>query len=183
MANNALGMIETVGLAAAIEAADAAVKAASVTLLGYELTRGGGLVLVKLIGDVGAVKAAVAAGAQSAQKVNKVWSTHVIARPHREVAPIIQSRETVGCQAAAHPAALGESGLMPEKTGGEDYQEEYELAELDKPDDGNDQQEEIVPTKRGGELCNLCGDPACGRKKGEPKSTCINYKKGYKEDE
>jgi microcompartment protein CcmL/EutN len=81
MVKNALGLIETVGLVAAVEAADEAAKAANIELLGYELTRGGGMVTVKLQGDVGAIKAAVDAGANAAGKVGTVWATHVIPRP------------------------------------------------------------------------------------------------------
>lgn len=74
------GFIETKGLVAAIEAADAMVKAANVTLTGKKLI-GGGLVTVMIEGDVGAVKAAVDAGAAAAQKVGELVSVHVIARP------------------------------------------------------------------------------------------------------
>jgi len=81
MTGQALGLIEAVGLPAAVAAADAAVKAANVKLLGYELTKGGGLVTVKLIGDVAAVRAAVDAGAAEARRVHGVWATHIIPRP------------------------------------------------------------------------------------------------------
>lgn len=74
------GFIETKGLVAAIEAADAMVKAANVTLTGKKLI-GGGLVTVMIEGDVGAVKVAVDAGAAAAQKVGELVSVHVIARP------------------------------------------------------------------------------------------------------
>jgi len=112
---NALGLIETVGMVAALEAADAAVKAANVRLAGYELTRGGGLVTVKLEGDVGAVNAAVAAGVEAARRVNKVYSSHVIPRPHDGVLPIIDSAETVGGgknKAAAGPSKAEEPGAQ-----------------------------------------------------------------------
>ncbi len=89
MTENALGLIETVGLPTAIEAADAAMKAANVRLVGYEKTRGGGLVIVKIRGDVGAVRAAVEAAVVSASKVGKVYGYHVIPRPHEETEPII----------------------------------------------------------------------------------------------
>ncbi len=82
--NNALGLIETKGLVAAIEAADAMVKAANVTLIGRELV-GGGLVTVMVRGDVGAVKAATDAGAAAAQRVGELISVHVIPRPHSDV--------------------------------------------------------------------------------------------------
>ncbi len=89
MANlQALGMIETKGLVGAIEAADAMVKAANVTLIGKEHV-GGGLVTVMVRGDVGAVKAATDAGAAAASKIGELVSVHVIPRPHTEVEGIL----------------------------------------------------------------------------------------------
>ena len=84
----ALGMIETKGLVASIEAADAMVKAANVTLQCKEHV-GGGLVTIMVRGDVGAVKAAVDAGACSAEKVGEVVAQHVIPRPHTDVEKIL----------------------------------------------------------------------------------------------
>jgi len=84
----ALGMVETKGLVAMIEAADAMVKAAKVTLLGREKV-GGGLVTVLVRGEVGAVKAATDAGAAAAQRVGELIAVHVIPRPHAEVEQII----------------------------------------------------------------------------------------------
>ncbi|AXJ13837.1 BMC domain-containing protein [Streptococcus pluranimalium] len=86
--NNALGMIETKGLVAAVEAADAMVKAANVNLVGKEHV-GGGLVTVMVRGDVGAVKAATDAGAAAAAAVGELVSVHVIPRPHTEVDVIL----------------------------------------------------------------------------------------------
>ena len=85
---SALGMIETKGLVAAIEAADAMVKAANVTLIGKEHI-GGGLVTVMVRGDVGAVKAVTDAGAAAAERVGELVSVHVIARPHGEIEMIL----------------------------------------------------------------------------------------------
>jgi ethanolamine utilization protein EutM len=84
----ALGMIETKGLVAAIEAADAMVKAANVTLTG-KVHVGGGLVSVFVRGDVGAVKAATDAGAAAAGRIGDLVSVHVIPRPHGEVEGIL----------------------------------------------------------------------------------------------
>ena len=84
----ALGMIETRGLVASIEAADAMVKAANVTLQCKEHV-GGGLVTVMVRGDVGAVKAAVDAGACAAEKVGEIVAQHVIPRPHTDVEKIL----------------------------------------------------------------------------------------------
>lgn len=88
MIKEALGMVETRGLVGSIEAADAMLKAANVSLVGYEKI-GSGLVTVMVRGDVGAVKAATDAGVAAAQKVGEVVSTHVIPRPHAEVELIL----------------------------------------------------------------------------------------------
>jgi microcompartment protein CcmL/EutN len=91
MNSDALGMIETKGLVGAVEAADAMVKAANVTLVGYEKI-GSGLVTVMVRGDVGAVKAATDAGAAAARAVGEVMSIHVIPRPHSDTEKIIPPR-------------------------------------------------------------------------------------------
>ena len=84
----ALGMVETRGLTAAIEAADAMTKAAEVTLIGTEKI-GSGLVTVMVRGDVGAVKASVEAGTTAASKLGELVATHVIPRPHNDVEMIL----------------------------------------------------------------------------------------------
>ena len=86
----ALGMVETKGFVAAVEAADAMVKSANVILIGHK-SIGAGLVTVLVRGDVGAVKAATDAGAAAARAVGEVVSTHVIPRPHNDVEKIIPS--------------------------------------------------------------------------------------------
>lgn len=88
MAQEALGMVETRGLVAAIEAADAMLKAANVTLVGTEKI-GSGLVSVMVRGDVGAVKAAVDAGSSSASRLGELVAVHVIPRPHGDVEKIL----------------------------------------------------------------------------------------------
>ena len=90
MSLEALGMIETRGLVAAIEAADAMVKAANVELIGTEKI-GSGLVSVMVRGDVGAVKSAVEAGSNSASRLGEIIATHVIPRPHGDVEKILPS--------------------------------------------------------------------------------------------
>ena len=90
MNQEALGMVETRGLVAAIEAADAMVKAANVVLIGTEKI-GSGLVSVMVRGDVGAVKAATEAGGAAAAKLGEVVATHVIPRPHGDVEKILPS--------------------------------------------------------------------------------------------
>ena len=88
MTQEALGMVETRGLVAAIEAADAMVKAANVVLVGSEKI-GSGLVSVMVRGDVGAVKAAVEAGSAAATSLGEVIATHVIPRPHADVEKLL----------------------------------------------------------------------------------------------
>ena len=90
MAQEALGMVETRGLVAAIEAADAMLKAANVELVGTEKI-GSGLVSVMVRGDVGAVKAAAEAGESAARRLGEVIATHVIPRPHNDVEKILPS--------------------------------------------------------------------------------------------
>ena len=81
---NALGMIETRGFAAMVEASDAMLKAARVELVSYEKT-GGGYVTAIVRGDVASVRAAVDAGLRAAEKVGEIVSTHIIPRPHANV--------------------------------------------------------------------------------------------------
>jgi len=86
----ALGLIETRGFVAAIEAADAMVKAANVKLIGREKS-GSGLVAMMVRGDVGAVKAATEAGAEAARRVGELVSVHVIPRPHTDVEELLNN--------------------------------------------------------------------------------------------
>jgi microcompartment protein CcmL/EutN len=98
MSQEALGMIETRGLVAAIEAADAMTKAAEGTLVGTEKI-GSGLVTVRVRGAVGAVKAAVESGAAAAGRLGELVATHVIPRPHTDVEkilPVMKSSEAAG---------------------------------------------------------------------------------------
>ncbi len=88
MAKEALGLVETRGFVAAVEAADAMVKAADVQLMAKQ-TVGAGLVTVMVRGDVGAVKASVDAGAAAAKRVGELVSVHVIPRPHSDVESIL----------------------------------------------------------------------------------------------
>ncbi len=86
--NESIGIIETKGLTAAIEAADAMLKAANVEIVGSEKI-GSGLVSVIVKGDVGAVKAATEVGAEAAGRIGEVVAVHVIPRPHADVAKLL----------------------------------------------------------------------------------------------
>ncbi len=99
-----LGTIEVLGLPAAVEAADVALKTADVKLIGYETTDGMGMVAVKIEGQVSAVQAAVAAASAAAARVSKVFATSIIARPSDQLEPVVYTAETVGL-AKPKPAA------------------------------------------------------------------------------
>lgn len=91
--NESVGFIETRGLTAAIEAADAMLKAANVEIIGSEKI-GSGLVSVMVQGDVGAVKAATEVGAEAAQRVGELVAVHVIPRPHGDLAKLMPKQAT-----------------------------------------------------------------------------------------
>jgi ethanolamine utilization protein EutM len=222
----ALGLIETVGLPAAVEAADAALKAAHVSLIGYEKTKGGGLIVVKLCGDVGAIKAAVEAGVAAAQRVNKVYAWHVIPRPHSETGLLVQQTDRGPAKIApetpapafperrpaspkkdkkpkrekakAKEVALVVSG--PLETVIETKDDGQPLGEFPITPDGGQADEppaaeaEAAQAEAMGETlesapaeeepdaeataeatCNLCSDPACPRRKGQPYKLCIHW--------
>lgn len=205
----ALGLIETSGFVSAVEAADAMVKAAAVQLIGYQLTSGG-LVIVKVMGDVGAVKAAVDAGSAAAANVGTLISKHVIPRPHEELELFAGSdeREDViievefgekampAKKVPDEPVTESEKAEKPEKgipeqkstdPQAEGFKEEPEPGEEVTEEDltaGEEEPQEDMPEKQGEpdaqELCNLCEDPACPRRKGEPRVDCINYEKADK---
>lgn len=114
-----LGLIETRGLVAAIEAADAAAKAANVTLLSAELL-GGGIVTLRIQGDLGAVQAAVEAGAQAAKRIGEVIAVRVIPRPVPELASLAPTRKFQSSSTELKPATSSKSivatQIVPEKT-------------------------------------------------------------------
>ncbi len=92
MPQEALGMVETKGLVSMIEASDAMLKAANVTMLGWDKI-GSGMVTTFVAGDVAAVKAAVDAGAAAAGKVGQVLGVHIIARPHEDVSVMMPKKK------------------------------------------------------------------------------------------
>lgn len=190
----AIGLIEAVGLAAAIEAADTCLKSANVKLIGYELTKGGGYVTIKISGDVGAVSAAVTAASAAAMKVRGVYSTKVIPRPSESLEMMMNSIETVGRNQgnAADEPMISESSSNPDVETAEQESEEAPPSEEEAAtqdgqpdpepvpesqdeleDDDLSELEEIAP----GITCNICHNPACDRLKGEPRTKCITYKR------
>lgn len=234
MTGTALGLIETVGLTAAVEAADAAAKAADVRVVGYEVARGG-LVTVKVVGQVAAVQAAVGAGAAAAARVGTVRAVHVIPRPASGLESMVRSPDNVPPPPEGRPsppAPRTEEPAVPEDRG--EPREKPEAAAPETPDLGEEvalldtggtepeeaaaaEAEEVtvaepreaaaaevggleehevtgvvVPPEDAGGLpgpedyapypaagepsCNICGDPACPRRKGEPRLKCLHYR-------
>lgn len=176
---NSIGIVECVGMASALECADAAVKSANVKLLGYELSKGGGMVTIKLMGDVAAVQSAVAAGAAACERIGEVAAKIVIARPHKDLDKIIYSKETV----LAYPPEKADTAIQEttdstpagnvpvDEPPAQEPPQEVEDADLAEPEE---EPEEATP--QGEATCNLCGDPACPRQKGEPRIDCIHYR-------
>ena len=197
MVRQALGMIEAVGLPVAITAADAAVKSANVKLVGYELAKGSGMILIKVVGDVGAVKAAVEAGSAAAARVGRIVATHVIPRPHQELDCILLTKETVGVEPAAAveapPEEQAEMEAEEEPPIAAEPAEETQEEALAEPESMIDEELETVeeeqeflseePAADPADSCNLCHDPNCPRRKGDPRNTCLHYGKNDKEDE
>lgn len=194
MSQLAVGIIETIGLAACIEAADACVKSANVNLIGYELSKGGGMAVLKVEGDVGAVKAAVDAGIVAANKVNKVFSYKVIPRPSDQIEDLIRSNDTVGYikesidiieETVSEQIEINEEKEIVESTEGFDDNKVSEVLEETKEIEVTEEinvVEDSVEyvkldnsTEEGNYTCNICKDPKCSRQKGELKTNCIHY--------
>jgi ethanolamine utilization protein EutM len=129
--NEALGMIETKGLVASIEAADSMVKAANVRLLNKTLV-GGGLVTVMVSGDVGAVKAATDAGAAAAERIGELISVHVIPRPHMELSGILADVSPQGRKVPEEAAEAEEAAEVEEVAEVEEAVEVEEVAEVEE---------------------------------------------------
>lgn len=124
MSQLAIGFIETIGLAAAIEAADVCVKSANVTLIGYEFTKGNGMAVVKVEGNVGAVKAAITAAAVSVGSMNKLYGYKVMPRPSDGIDMLIRNNNTVGYEDESAP--VQEEAPVEEISGNPSVEEEPE---------------------------------------------------------
>lgn len=151
----ALGLIETIGLVTAIEAADAAVKAADITLLGYENTKGSGKITLKFVGGVGAVQAAVAAGVAAAARIGKVYGHHVIPRPHDEIEALIRSvdrgRKSAPAAGAVEPVSAAPLATAPEPPAPE--------AETVEPEAETAVVKQCAAITKSGEPCKLPAQP------------------------
>lgn len=178
--STSLGMIETVGLAAAIAAADAAAKSANVQVMGYELTRGGGLVAVKFTGDVNAVKAALDAADAAVQLIGKVYSKLVIPRPDDQLESLVKSKNKKAARdkksEPANHEDKSEKGKKTGDTGTEPENEHMESTDLEQEDSADKNRLLTDMTeKETEEVCNICHDLACPRRKGDLKTKCIHF--------
>ncbi len=138
MTKNAIGLIETRGLVAAVEAVDACLKAANVELISYRFTTGG-LVCITVTGEVGAVKAAVEAGTVAAQKVGQVTGIHVIPRPADDTMNIVEQ-----IQMKASLAEEPEAELVQEMDEEEEMVEEQEIVEDLSDDEEQEEDQEAT---------------------------------------
>lgn len=232
MNGEALGVIEAVGMAAAIEAADSCVKSANVELIGYELTKGSGLVAIKIRGNVGAVKAAIEAAKASASRINKVYATLIIPRPSAGLERIIEPNSVAGIKEGTkediensiNEDTIGnvKEGIREDIKDGinedtnksvkedmwedikgsinkdtienikEDIEEDTKLVDTDNYYENGQEDENKVNdhknpdeflndssflNEENDEICNICHDPRCQRKKGQPRNLCIHYKR------
>jgi ethanolamine utilization protein EutM len=200
LARNALGLIEVVGMTAAIVAADTAVKSANVRLLGYENSKGGGMITVKFEGDVGAVKAALEAASTAASRVNRIVSKHLIPRPSDEIEKMTNPKSKVSKEMATVAEKEAEVAVSvkniekvieeeQELTKEEEVQEEESPVEVvmeeqpekksvEQDDQGNvstNEDDDPLLEANDQEICNICKDPKCTRRKGEARTMCIHY--------
>ena len=193
----ALGLIETRGKLAAIEAADVALKSANVALCGVENATGA-LITVKVVGDVGAVRAAVDAAKARASLLGDVIATRVLPRPAAGIGPLLKAgpvspflkspsggidsvspvggREPGGEERWREPGAA--SGILAGSKGGEaPAPAPASLPPEEAPGavETGDAPETVVDARAA--TCNICNDPACSREKGEPSNRCLHGKK------
>lgn len=176
MSQLSLGIIEAVGLAAAIEVADVCLKSANVNLIGYERTKGAGMTVIKIEGNIGAVKAAVDAALAS---TNKIAFSRVIARPSQNIEMLIRNEETVGFKIKEEEKEVEVEEKPSEKAEKvEEVEEVKDTSVEEKTDVESDIKKKLVEEQKEKKFtCNICKDPKCTRKKGELTSTCIHYKK------
>lgn len=171
---NALGLIETVGLAAAIDAADVAVKSANVTLIGMEYTKGDGMVVVKIEGDVGAVNAGVDAARQSASKIGSIYSYKVIPRPSDGLKIFLPNEEVIDSLEDVEDEQTEEQPMA--ETVLQLVEEEVQIEIVPTTEEALTQ-EEVIQVSSSEEVisCNLCEDPKCSRNRGELHMRCLHY--------
>jgi len=189
----ALGLIETRGKLAAIEAADVALKSANVALCGVENATGA-LITVKIIGDVGAVRAAIDAAKAKASLLGEVVATQVLPRPATGIMPMIKAFPISAAPESSAKSIDSTSHTTSQVHDGEERGQDPEhcsetisftkegdepaLAPLPPEEVAlvEDVQDTVVDEVQAA-TCNICNDPACPRKKGDPSRECMHSTK------
>lgn len=185
----ALGLIETRGKLAAIEAADVALKSANVALCDVENATGA-LITVKIIGDIGAVRAAVDAAKARVSLLGEIVATQVLPRPATGIMSMVKhSVMTVDLHDSAPKAADAAHPAVELLPINEEYTQvpDSSLADMPEPEESPLERSDSLPAEENDPVpnadvvqaatCNICIDPACSRKKGEPAKRCVNRKK------
>lgn len=192
MKDEALGLIEVIGLLAAVEAADTGLKSANVSLVGLE-NASGAYFTVKFCGDVGAVQAAVISARVSAEKVGTVVSAHVIPRMAAGLRGWLLTEEFPKAEESAKAEESPKTEESPHEECGEkpaDAEEKPEEGEV-KPEEAEEKSAEAIDRENPEETekmeysepeneknpaytCNLCKDPKCPREKGQMEKLCIH---------
>lgn len=162
--NQALGMIEVTGFGCAVNVSDVMVKTADVTIVGIERAKGSGWLTIKVLGDVGAVNAAVESGVAVAKQDQKFIASKIIPRLGSGLDIWLKK----GLDASTEKVAPITSKVM----------EETEI-KIDKGSVTKVEKEELIESEENlttdEYTCNLCKDPMCQRKKGEPRKECSHY--------
>lgn len=187
MSQLAVGIIEVIGLSSAVELSDICVKSANVTLIGYELSQGNGMVVVKIEGDVGAVTAAI----QASSNVGKVYSKKVIPRPGDGIECLIKNKNTVGHEYIdknidddTNVLIINKDIKEIETINKEEKDKEINEDIKENKTNENTKEEEINKIEENNlkedvsnekYTCNLCKDPKCSREKGDLRVNCIHY--------
>ena len=175
MRDEALGLVEVIGLLAAVEAADTGLKSANVSLIGIENATGAYLT-VQFGGDVGAVRAAVDAAKINAEKVGQVVSIHIIPRPALAIRTRLLAEATKKVEnadsAQAEPESTGSGEPEPMAPESGEQEQEEPAGETMVPEKESESQGADFITD--GYTCNLCKDPKCPREKGQPAKLCIH---------
>lgn len=173
MKDEALGLIEVIGLLAAVEAADTGLKSANVSLVGLENARGA-YFTVKFCGDVGAVQAAVISARVSAEKVGTVVSAHVIPRMAAGLRGWLLTEESPKAEESPHEEC-GEKPADAEEKPEEAEEKSAEAIDRENPEETEKMEcSEPENEKNPAYTCNLCKDPKCPREKGQMEKLCIH---------
>ncbi|WP_349668393.1 BMC domain-containing protein [Lacrimispora sp.] len=166
MKDEALGLIEVIGLLAAVEAADTGLKSANVSLVGIENATGA-YFTVKFSGDVGAVKAAVTSARVNAEKVGTVVSAHVIPRLSAGLKGWLMTEESEKAEEATQVECSEKTAEVEETSVETEYEENLNKIEIIADSESENE-------KRPAYTCNLCKDPKCPREKGQMEKLCIH---------